>query len=491
MPPIDENKGPVLGARHLQAFLLFLAIAVCYAGRLNVSVSLVAMTDAETTNPDFHEFNWNEKQKSYILSSFYWGYVVTQFPGAYMARNFGVKTCILIATLGSSICNIILPFCVPWGQWQVYCVIRIIQGLFQGLIFPIVHAHLAVWSPVEERTLLGALSHLGIECGTVLAMSLTGLIAASDLGWPGISYVYGGIGIVFCGIWMIFAENNPADARFITSREKKYIVMSQASADGETNETIPIPWKAILTSVPFISLIVTRICHAWGFSIMQAQIPAYLHGVLNMNIKSNALFSTLPYIAMLACSFIFLILAEIVMKKEWASLGVVRKTINTIAMWGPAALLFGIGFLDENQKNLAIILLTFNVGLNGGNTIGSLLNTIDLSSNHAGVLMSILNGVGNCIPIITPLAVGIIVYDETQRSLWQIVFIIAAILYFVGNLQYIILGSTNTQPWNDEDFLLKRNTEQLTSFEKSLMKNSNSNINIERNSETNLKTLVF
>ncbi|XP_055846591.1 putative inorganic phosphate cotransporter [Episyrphus balteatus] len=411
-----EKKGPVIGARHLQTLLLFLAIAVGYAGRINVSVSLVAMTDAETTNPNFEEFNWDEKQKSYILSSFYWGYVITQFPGGYMARKFGVKTVIFISILGSSFCNIIIPFCVPWGQWQSYCAIRVLQGLFQGVIFPCAHAHLAMWSPVEERTRLGGLSHLGIEVGTILAMSLTGIIAASRFGWPGISYVYGGIGIGFCLIWMIFAENCPANARFISSGERNFILASQASSDGNTKETIPIPWKAILTSVPYLSLIAVRISQGWGYNVMQAQIPAYLHGVLNMNIKSNALYSTLPYIAMLICALVFLFAAEIVLKKQWASLTVVRKTLNTIAMWGPAALLIGVGFMDDSQKVLAIILLTLNVGLNGGNTIGSLLNTIDLSPNHAGILMGILNCISNIIPIITPLAVGIIVYDEVKRA---------------------------------------------------------------------------
>jgi len=47
------SKGPRLGVRHLQSFLLFLGLTVMHIARLNVSVAIVAMTNAATTNPNF------------------------------------------------------------------------------------------------------------------------------------------------------------------------------------------------------------------------------------------------------------------------------------------------------------------------------------------------------------------------------------------------------------------------------------------------------
>lgn len=37
------------------------------------------------------EFDWNESTKSYLLSSFFWGYVVTQVPGGYLSAIYGAK----------------------------------------------------------------------------------------------------------------------------------------------------------------------------------------------------------------------------------------------------------------------------------------------------------------------------------------------------------------------------------------------------------------
>lgn len=39
--------------RHVQVILIFLNITCLYIGRLNVGVSVVALTNSESTNPSF------------------------------------------------------------------------------------------------------------------------------------------------------------------------------------------------------------------------------------------------------------------------------------------------------------------------------------------------------------------------------------------------------------------------------------------------------
>jgi len=93
----------------------------------------------------------------------------------------------------------------------------------------------------------------------------------------------------------------------------------------------------------------------------------------------------------------------------------IRKSVNSIAFFVPAAALIGVSFLDSNQKSLAVVLMCANVGINAGSTIGSTINTIDLSPNHAGILMGIINTAANVVPILTPLLVGIIVKDDVSN----------------------------------------------------------------------------
>lgn len=47
------STGPAVGMRHVQALLIFLNITTLFLGRYNAGVSVVAMTNADTTNPNF------------------------------------------------------------------------------------------------------------------------------------------------------------------------------------------------------------------------------------------------------------------------------------------------------------------------------------------------------------------------------------------------------------------------------------------------------
>ncbi|XP_061401943.1 putative inorganic phosphate cotransporter [Musca vetustissima] len=238
-------KGPAFGQRHVQSVLLFLGIAINYMTKYSASISLVAMTNASTTNPNFPQYNWTEAEKSYILSSFFWGYVVTQLPAGYVCKRFGTKVTLFAATLGSSLAGLILPFTVKWGDWQIFCAVRVLQGLFQGFDITAAYAHVAKWSPVEERNRLGAIVSSGIECGTLLGMLVSGLIATSSMGWPGISYTSCAFGLIWCLFWEIFASNTPNKSKFISPEERNYINTSlskKRAAESNTSKSIPTPW---------------------------------------------------------------------------------------------------------------------------------------------------------------------------------------------------------------------------------------------------------
>lgn len=79
---------------------------------------------------------------------------------------------------------------------------------------------------------------------------------------------------------------------------------------------------------------------------------------------------------------------------------------------GPALALLGLAFVGSDQKILALILLVIAVGANAGVYSGFNVNHIDLSPNHAGIMMGITNSLSNIFSIIAPLAVKVIPYEE-------------------------------------------------------------------------------
>ncbi|XP_055857015.1 putative inorganic phosphate cotransporter [Episyrphus balteatus] len=453
----------LFGTRHLQCFLCFCCLSVAYALRVNLSVAIVAMTDKNASNMNFEEFEWDEQKKSLLLSSFFWGYVITQIPGGQIAQRYGAKFVLLFGILTCSLMACLTPICASFGGWRLVFVLRVIQGMVQGCVHPATHAMLAKWAPVEERGALGTYCYSGSQFGTVVMLATSGYIAQSSAGWPGIFYISAACGFVWSIFWVIFSASTPADHKTISPDERKFIETSLGQSESTHKTHLKTPWLSIATSLPFLSLIVVHCTHMWGFWTLLTQIPSYMKNILGMDLKNSALLSALPYTVMLLLSFFFIFLSKIVANNKKVSLSFNRKFFNSIGHWIPMISLIALGYVTKEHTTLAVVLLTLTVGINSATYLGFQVNHIDLSPNFAGTLMGITNGAANIMSSLAPLAVGFVVNDEKNPGQWRMVFFIAAGFYFFGNLLFVILGKTNVQSWNSvEDEVARRHSKRLS-----------------------------
>lgn len=438
------------GIRHLQCFLLFWCLSVAYALRVNLSVGIVAMTSKNDTNPDFEEYDWDEKTRSLLLSCFFWGYVITQVPGGYLSHRYGSRPLLFFSILICSLLAILTPLCASVGDWKLVCALRVVQGFCQGVVFPSTHNLLSKWAPVEERGKLGTWCYAGAQFGTVLMLASSGVIASSSIGWPSIFYISGAVGVIWSIFWFIYGANTPAHYKRISPEEKRFIETSIGKSEDDLDDTknLTVPWVKILTSMPFYALLVVHCAHNWGFWTLLTEMPTYMKNILGFDIKSNAFFSSLPYLAMCLLSFFFTFLSDILTKRQCMSLSFSRKFFNSIGHWIPMISLIALAFVGKDNQHLAIILLTITVGINSATYLGFQVNHIDLSPNFAGSLMGITNCAANIMSIIAPLTVGLVVTDEKNPVQWRIVFFISAGIYLIGNLLFIIFGKVDEQPWN-------------------------------------------
>lgn len=469
--PLGQNTLPSIGVRHFQCFLVFCGLSVAYALRVNLSVAIVAMTDRNSTNPDFKDyFDWDNKTRSLLLSSFFWGYVVTQIPGGYLAHKYGAKFTLFIGISICSILTLMTPLAAEIGDWKLVFILRVIQGLCQGVIFPSTHTFLSKWSPADERGRLVTYCYSGTQFGTVIMLVASGVIASSFLGWPSIFYVSGAAGILWSFLWVIYAASAPVDHKSISEEERRYIENGLFEHRDSPRTVLPTPWKKIATSLPFITLLIVHCGQNWGFWLLLTEIPNYMKYVLGMDIKKNAILSALPYLAMCLLSYLFIFISDYINKRKYLSLSMSRKIFNSIGHWIPMAALIALGYVTAEQTKLAIALLTIAVGVNAATYLGFQVNHIDLSPNFAGTLMGITNCAANIMSIVAPLTVGFVVTDETNSLEWRLVFFITGGFYLIGNALFLLFGKTEVQPWNyptlgdrrssDQDALLDSNGAQ-------------------------------
>lgn len=207
------------------------SLLLAYALRVNLSVAIVAMTDRNATNPDFEDFEWNGKTQSMVLSSFFWGYVITQIPAGQMAQAFGPKILLFFSIGTCSALAVLTPIIATMAGWKGVVTLRVIQGLSQGFIFPSTHTLLSRWAPESERGRIGTYCYAGSQFGTVMMLSTSGFLASSPMGWPSIFYISGACGIAWSVLWFFLGGNSPAEYKKISPEEKEFIESSLGSHD--------------------------------------------------------------------------------------------------------------------------------------------------------------------------------------------------------------------------------------------------------------------
>nr|CAH7726653.1 unnamed protein product [Callosobruchus chinensis] len=165
----------------------FLAVVNAYTMRVSLSIAITEMVappnsthivdpDACTASDSGSKasvtdksilYDWDEKTQGLILSSFYWGYVISHLPGGIMSEKFGGKYSLGLGILSTAIFTLITPWVIyaTDGDWKALVLLRVVVGLGEGTTYPALNALLAKWVPLGERAKLGTLVYAGSQIG--------------------------------------------------------------------------------------------------------------------------------------------------------------------------------------------------------------------------------------------------------------------------------------------------------------------------------------
>ncbi|XP_039292778.1 putative inorganic phosphate cotransporter isoform X3 [Nilaparvata lugens] len=463
-----------IGTRHKVTFLLFLGMANAYIMRTNMSVAVVAMVNQTalpkdegvdvddecgvnsyyTTNnhTEAHkdgQFIWDTTQQGFLLSSFFYGYVITQIPFGILSKKYGAKYFLGVGMLINSVFGLLVPVSANMGfMWLV--AVRFIQGLGEGPIVPCTHAMLAKWIPPNERSRMGAFVYAGAQFGTVISMPLSGILSEHGFagGWPSIFYVFGVIGAIWSVAFLIWVHEDPESHPTIAEDEKKYIISSVWGSAGVSSP--PVPWKSILKSLPFWAILIAHMGQNYGYETLMTELPTFMKQVLHFNIKENGLLSSFPYLAMWLFSMAASYVADWMISSGRYTHTTTRKFVNAIGQYGPAIALIAASYTGCNPY-LTVAILTVGVGLNGGIYSGFKVNHLDISPRFAGILMSFTNCLANLAGLLAPITAGYIIHGKPTQAAWRKVFFISAGVYILCSTIYQIFGSGVRQAWDNPD----------------------------------------
>ncbi|XP_063917404.1 sialin isoform X2 [Zophobas morio] len=418
----------------------------------SVSVSRCGHQDAinVTVKPmEDGPFDWSTEVQGWLLSSYFFGYLVAQLPGGRVAELFSAKW-VLFFAVALNVIAILLSPVLATAHYGGLLVMRVLQGIGGGVTFPACHVMLSHWAPPLERSVMSSIVYAGTSLGTVIFILISGVIAGA-LGWEAVFYIEGGVSILWLILWAWFIADSPSKQKHISLEERAFIASSLAAEYGGDDQIKtarpPMPWKAVFTSPAFLAILVAHTCSNWGWYMVLIELPQYMKNVLEFEISKNAVLTSIPFLTMWIFSMILSKVLDTLRGKNKITTTTARKIATLIASVIPMICFIILCFI-ECEREVAVTLMTIAVTSIGGMFCGFLSNHIDIAPNYAGTLIAITNTVATIPGIVVPIVVGKLTHVDPTINSWRIVFYITIVLYIIEIITYAIFGSGNVQPWN-------------------------------------------
>ncbi|XP_069686244.1 vesicular glutamate transporter 1-like isoform X2 [Periplaneta americana] len=451
--PLCRTQGDGLGPgwkfwrrrRFIVASLAFFGFFMMQTERVNLSVTIISMTSPRSVNltngttvleQDFH---WDPDTEGLVLGSYFYGYIMTQLLGGWLATYIGANKVFGVGILGAGVLTLVTPFFVYLGVY-VLVAVRVMEGLFLGLSFPCMHSMWSTWAPPSERSTLSAVALSGNFVGMCGTFVMSGAIA-DNFGWPYVFYVFGGMALVWSTVWFIVVKNQPKDDPYISLKEKKYI---QDSLGPETNAIVVRPWIKFWTSLPFWAVIVIHSCDNWCTYTLLTELPAFMKDSLDMELTASGMITAPSFLAMGVTLMAAGRLADWLVTSGRLTTTQVRKLYCCCAYSIQATLVFVVGSVQNTAVVIACI--TFIVIMGGIGWSAFSVNYIDLAPKHASVLLGLSNTIATIPGILSPSVTGWIVRHDSWSE-WRIIFYITGGLSLGGVVFYAIFGTGEQQSW--------------------------------------------
>ncbi|CAB3400281.1 unnamed protein product [Caenorhabditis bovis] len=433
--------------RHIVAVLALLGFANIYAMRANLSIAIVEMTSGSDLKingtvkhirGDFED--WSPMRQGVVLSSFFYGYVISQLPGGYLAYSYGGRTMFFAGTFGTAVFTLLTPPFAKFGYGMLVFA-RFMEGLLEGVTYPAMHVVWSNWAPPLELTKLATFAFSGSYFGTVIAMPVSAYLG-ENFGWPMIFWFFGFVGVIWCVIWFKCVYDQPAEDPKISTGE-----LALLQRDAVSQNQYLVPWHYILRSKPVWAVIIAHTAQNWGFYTMLTNLPRMLKDIADYNIEKAGFASSIPYLLMGILTIAGGQFADFLRKEKQFDTLHVRRICTVFSLFGQSVFLL-MTIMTTNGFLIASY-VSFSIGLAGICWSGFSVNHLDLAPQYAGHLMALSNTIATIPGILGPLFVGAVVKSGAVNE-WNLILYVMISIYLLGAAFFYRFADANIQPWAED-----------------------------------------
>lgn len=240
-----------------------------------------------------HSFQLSAGQMGLLMSAFFVGYVILQWPGGYLAQVYSARRFIFWALLSWGFFSFLSGLAPNFG-WLL--VDRFLLGLSEGGVWPAALVLVGNWFPKDERARANALWMLALPAANILMGPFSGWLI-QDYGWRFMFEAQAVLPIVIALAFRFFIHDHPHNEERLSSQERHYILTSLAVERAEKVQNVSI-WTAIRNREVLI-LSVMYFFWITGFYGFGLWLPTVLQKATHLSIITIGFVSTFPYIVAL------------------------------------------------------------------------------------------------------------------------------------------------------------------------------------------------
>ncbi len=422
----------IIRVRWFLVFWLFVLSAVSYLDRVNISIAGGAIVDA---------YHLSEVQLGKIFSALVAGYALFQTLGGYLADRFGPRRVLTGGVMWWGIftaLTALIPAGVA-GAFFLFVAVRFLLGAGEAVIYPAANQFVARWIPVYERGIANGWIFAGVGAGAGLTPPLITYLMM-NYGWRSSFMVCAVMGFLAGAIWFIAARDTPGLHPRVSAAELATIqagltispTTSPSSVQPQEGGRLLVPWTSVVRSREVWAVTASYFCYGYVAWIFFSWFYRYLAKVRGLNLKTSAVYSMLPFLAMLVCCLLGGAVNDRLTRWGGPRLG---RCVWAACAMAAAGIFIAFGSQVEGAR-MASVVLAGGAGALYLAQSSFWSVTADIAGSSAGSVSGFMNMGGQIGGALT----GTLTPWIAARYGWTASFEVAAVLCLLGAISWLLVN---------------------------------------------------
>ncbi|XP_003503170.1 solute carrier family 17 member 9 [Cricetulus griseus] len=394
--------------------MLLLGTCLLYCARVTMPVCTVAMSQ---------DFGWNKKEAGIVLSSFFWGYCLTQVVGGHLGDRLGGEKVILLSASTWGFITVVTPLLVHLGSGHLAFMTfsRILMGLLQGVYFPALTSLLSQRVQESERAFTYSTVGAGSQFGTLVTGGV-GSVLLDWCGWQSVFYFSGGLTL----LWVYYVY------RYLLNEKDLVLALGVLAQGLPMARPSKVPWRQLFRKPSVWAAVFSQLSSACSFFILLSWLPTFFKETFPYS--KGWIFNVVPWLLAIPASLFSGFLSDRLISQGYRVIAV-RKFMQVMGLGLSSIFALCLGHTTSFLK--AMIFASASIGFQTFNHSGISVNIQDLAPSCAGFLFGVANTAGALAGVIGVCLSGYLI--EATGS-WTCIFNLVAIISNLGLGTFLVFG---------------------------------------------------